>query len=474
MDPRSLPAIGRLLARRDVRALAARHGRAAVADALRVAVAEARATLASASPALAAPAAPEAEPPRDADAFVARAAALLGERGRGTLVPVLNATGVVLHTNVGRAPLAAEAREAAACAGSGYASVELDLATGGRGSRHAHAAARLARLTGADDALVANNAAAALTLALAALSAGGEVIVSRGELVEIGGAFRIPEIIEAGGARLREVGTTNRTRIGDYARALVAPAEQAAACAPRRLLLKVHRSNFAVVGFTEEASVAELSALARAQPSEVPLVFDLGSGLLVPGRTIGLPDEPDVPAAVRDGASVVVFSGDKLLGGPQAGVAVGRRDAIAAMRAHPLMRALRCGKLVLAALDATLSIYERSAALAEIPTLRAIAATRDEVRAKAERLRAAIGAGELVDTEGRVGGGAQPLRALPSAALRLPGDAEAIARALREGTPAVIGRIEEGALLLDPRAVEEGELEVLAARVRGAIGASRG
>jgi L-seryl-tRNA(Ser) seleniumtransferase len=242
----------------------------------------------------------------------------------------------------------------------------------------------------------------------------------------------------------------------------------------------VHRSNFAIVGFTEEATVAELAALGDGASPPAMLVVDLGSGLLVPGRSIGLPDEPDVAATVAGGASVVIFSGDKLLGGPQAGIAVGRRDAIAAMRAHPLMRALRCGKLVLAALDATLAIYERSAAREEIPTLRAIAASREEVRAKAERLRAAIGAGargdtvEIVETEGRVGGGAQPLRALPSAALRLPGDAEALARALREGTPAVIGRIEDGALLLDPRAIDEAELDVLAARVRGVLGARDG
>jgi L-seryl-tRNA(Ser) seleniumtransferase len=462
MDPRSLPAIGRLLARDDVRALAIRHGREAVTEALRAVVGEARSTRGA-----------EAEAPTP-DEVVARASAWLGARARGTLVPVLNATGVVLHTNVGRASLAASARAAAAREGAGYASIELDLDTGARGSRHVHAAARLARLTGAEDALVANNAAAALTLALAALAPGGEVIVSRGELVEIGGAFRIPEIVEAGGARLREVGTTNRTRVADYARALGVAGEGA------RLLLKVHRSNFAIVGFTEEATVAELAALGDGASPPAMLVVDLGSGLLVPGRSIGLPDEPDVAATVAGGASVVIFSGDKLLGGPQAGIAVGRRDAIAAMRAHPLMRALRCGKLVLAALDATLAIYERSAAREEIPTLRAIAASREEVRAKAERLRAAIGAGargdtvEIVETEGRVGGGAQPLRALPSAALRLPGDAEALARALREGTPAVIGRIEDGALLLDPRAIDEAELDVLAARVRGVLGARDG
>jgi L-seryl-tRNA(Ser) seleniumtransferase len=467
VDPRALPAIGKLIARPEVRALIDEHGRAAVVDALRAAVdaaRAARATLVDTS----------------AEDAVARARALLSARRRGSLVRVINASGVVLHTNVGRAPLAREARDAAASAGSGYASVELDLESGSRGSRHVHAAARLARLTGAEDALVANNAAAALMLALAALSRGGEVVVSRGELVEIGGAFRIPEIVEAGGARLREVGTTNRTRIADYARALSAPSAHSAHSAhsalagatdatdASRLLLKVHRSNFALVGFTEEASLEELAALAAATTPPPALVSDLGSGLLVPGSSVGLPDEPDVPSAVAAGCDVVIFSGDKLLGGPQAGLAVGRAAAIAAMRAHPLMRALRCGKLVLAALDATLALYERGVALTAVPALRSLTAPATEVQARAQRLCAMIAGGEVVATEARVGGGAQPLRTLASFAVRLEGDAISLAARLRGGDPAVLGRIESDALLLDLRAVDDDELEVLAARVRGA------
>lgn len=442
----TLPAIGRLLSRDDVRALIARFGRSPVADALRDVVAAARVA---------------GENIGEPD-VVSRASAMLEESARGTLVPAINATGVLLHTNLGRAPLGAEARAAIVRAGSGYSSLELDLDSGGRGSRHVHAAARLRRITGAEDALVANNAAAALLLALSALSSGGPVIVSRGELVEIGGAFRIPEIIETGGARLVEVGTTNRTREGDYRRAL-GNLEGAAT------LLKVHRSNFAIVGFTEETSVAELVALARTHDPPATVVFDLGSGLMVPGANVGLEDEPDVPSAVRDGADVVVFSGDKLLGGPQAGIAVGRKDAIARMRKHPLMRALRAGKLVLSALDATLAVYERGAAR-ELPTLAALTAKREDVAARAERLRVLVGEGNVVETVARVGGGSQPLATLASSALRLElDDPDRVAAQLRAGAPVVIGRIEEGALLLDVRAVAEEELELLATRVRGVL-----
>ncbi len=444
MDKRSaLPAIGRLITHAEVAPLIEQHGRGSVTDALREAVSRAR----------------EGQIAADERAVIADAKTSLERAARGTLVAAINATGVVLHTNLGRAPLGDEARRAITLEGSGYSSLELDLATGERGSRHVHAAARLRRLTGAEDALVANNAAAALLLALSALAPDTAVIVSRGELVEIGGAFRIPDIIQTGGARLVEVGTTNRTRIADYRRAL----EQQ----ERAVLLKVHRSNFAIVGFTEEASVAELVALGKERG--VRVVYDLGSGLLVDGASVGLHDEPNVPSAIRDGADVVVFSGDKLLGGPQAGLAVGRSGAIALMRKHPLMRALRGGKLVLAALDATLAVYERGAAL-RLPTLAAIAMPHAEVRARAERLRALIGCGEVVDTIARVGAGSQPLTTLPSAAVRLALDApNVVASRLRAGTPTIIGRIESGALLLDVRAVDERQLDTLAAAVRAAI-----
>jgi len=446
----ALPAIGRLITHGDVRGLIERHGRGPVTDALRDAVSRARAT----------------DVAVDEQQVIADATRTLDHVARGTLVSAINATGVVLHTNLGRAPLGEEARRAIVLEGSGYSSLELDLATGERGSRHVHAAARLRRLTGAEDALVANNAAAALLLALSALAPNVAVIVSRGELVEIGGAFRIPDIIATGGARLVEVGTTNRTRIADYARAL----EQH----ERAILLKVHRSNFAIVGFTEEASVAELVALGKSRDARV--VYDLGSGLLVDGPTVGLPDEPNVPSAIADGADVVVFSGDKLLGGPQAGLAVGRGDAIALMRKHPLMRALRGGKLVLAALDATLAVYERGPRDAlRLPTLAAIAAPHAEVRARAGKLHGLIGSGEVVDTVARVGAGSQPLATLPSAAVRLAVEGpNAVAERLRAGTPTIIGRIEGGALFLDLRAVADDEVETLARAVRAALTSQSG
>lgn len=452
MDPRAnLPAIGRLLAHPTVRLWIERHGKLAVTDALREAVARARG----------------GEVAPDEGNVLEATGTILDTAARGTLVSAINATGVILHTNLGRAPLAREARAAITVEGSGYSSLELDLETGERGSRHVHAAARLRRLTGAEDALVANNAAAALLLALSALAGASAVIVSRGELVEIGGAFRIPEIVETGGARLVEVGTTNRTRIDDYRRALDRLGDE------RAVLLKVHRSNFAIVGFTEEASVEDLAALGRSR--DVRVVYDLGSGLLVPGNTIGLPDEPDVPAAVAAGADVVVFSGDKLLGGPQAGLAVGRSDAITAMRRHPLMRAVRGGKLVLAALDATLSLYQQERALS-LPTLAAISAPIGVVKSRAVKLLDRIETtpsrrGEVVETVARVGAGAQPLASIPSAAVRIPlNDPNAVAARLREGDPAVIGRIEGGALFLDVRAVADEELDTLAERVRAALG----
>ena len=441
----SLPAIGRMLARADVRALVATAGKGTVTDALRAAVAEVRAAGAGA----------------DEAAIVAAAALKLAHAARGTLVPVINATGVILHTNLGRAPLCAEARDAIVRAGSGYSSLELDLSTGERGSRHDHAAARLRRLTGAEDALVVNNAAAALMLSLAALARGAAVIVSRGELVEIGGAFRIPDVVRSGGAVLVEVGTTNRTRASDYQTAL--------AHSPGGVLLKVHRSNFEIVGFTEQVEIEPMVRIARAIDPPALVVYDQGSGLLVPGRSIGLPGEPDVVSAIAAGADVVVFSGDKLLGGPQAGIAVGRRSAIAMMRAHPLMRALRGGKLVLAALDATLAVYERGAdAVRTLPVMKALVSDVEVVRARAERLSVRLG-GEVVDAVARVGGGAQPTAIIPSAAVRLPDvRPDALAAELRRGTPAVVGRIEDGALHLDLRTVDDDELDMLVTRVEEA------
>ena len=316
---------------------------------------------------------------------------------------MLNATGVIVHTNLGRAPLAEPALARAVESGRGYSNLELDLTTGTRGSRQDHVAALLRRLTGAEASLVVNNNAAALLLALAALADGREVVVSRGELIEIGDGFRIPEVLERSGARLVEVGTTNRTRAADY---------DAATGADTALLLRVHQSNFRLVGFAERPALRELAAVARRH--ELPLLDDLGSGALV-----DLGDEPTARAALEQGADLVCFSGDKLLGGPQAGVVLGRGDLIERLRRHPLHRALRIDKLGLAALEGTLLLYlDPARALREVPVLRMLHEDVRSVRSRAERLAGSVG-GEVEETVARVGGGALPLAELPSFACAL-------------------------------------------------------
>jgi L-seryl-tRNA(Ser) seleniumtransferase len=374
---------------------------------------------------------------------------------RPSLRRVLNATGVIIHTNLGRAPLAGAAAEAVAEAAGGYVSLELDLATGTRGHRDAHVAPLLAELTGAQDALAVNNGAAAVLLAVAALAGpGAAVVVSRGELVEIGGGFRIPDVIAQSGARLVEVGTTNRTRLEDYAAAL-AEHEHA-------VVLRVHQSNFRTVGFTERPAIEELCALGA------PVIDDVGSGALATGMPV-LADEPPVARSIAAGAALVCFSGDKLLGGPQAGLVLGRGDAVAACRRHPLMRALRLGRLPMAALAATLALYRDPArARREIPVLAMLDADPARLRRRAERLAAATG-GTVVEVVARVGGGALPLVDLPGPAVALtaPGvDPRPLEAALRAGDPPVLTRIHDGRLIADPRTLDDGELETVAAAVR--------
>ena len=366
-----------------------------------------------------------------------------------SLRPVLNATGVILHTNLGRAPLAEAALARVLAVAGGYSNLELDLVTGGRGSRQDHVAALVCELTGAEAALSVNNGAAALVLALAALAGGREVVVSRGQLVEIGDGFRIPEIVESAGARLREVGTTNRTRAADYTRAF-GPETGAVLC--------VHPSNYRVLGFTGAVGARELAQIAHG--ASLPLVFDVGSGALL--ETPELAGEPLARDALRDGCDLVCFSGDKLLGGPQAGILAGSADAIAACRRHPLARALRIDKLSLAALEATLRVYrDPDRARAELPVLRALLESAEDVRARADALAARIG-GTVVETVARVGGGALPLAELPSFGVRLAGDADALAERLREGDPAVLARVADGALVLDCRTLGDAG----AARIR--------
>jgi L-seryl-tRNA(Ser) seleniumtransferase len=363
----------------------------------------------------------------------------------------LNATGVIVHTNLGRAPLPEAALARALEVGRGYSNLEYDLTAGGRGSRQDHVAAILRRLTGAEAALVVNNNAAAVMLALAALAEGREVLVSRGELIEIGDGFRIPDVLARSGARLREVGTTNRTRAADYEHA-IGP--------ETAVLLRVHQSNFRVVGFTEQPTVQQLAAVARRH--ELPLVDDLGSGVLV-----HLEGEPSAKESLAAGADLVCFSGDKLLGGPQAGIIVGRADLVERLRRHPLQRALRADKLTLAALEGTLGLYlDPERAVRKVPVLRMLNEPAETVRARAERLAAAVG-GEVEETVARVGGGALPLAELPSVACAVE---ESLAEPLRTGEPPVVGVLRDGRLLLDCRTLTDAEAEEVAAAVADARG----
>jgi L-seryl-tRNA(Ser) seleniumtransferase len=359
---------------------------------------------------------------------------------------VINATGVIAHTNLGRAPLAAEALARVRDATAGYSNLEYDVAQGRRGSRQDHVAPLLRRLTGAEDALVVNNNAAAVMLALAALAEGREVLVSRGELIEIGDGFRIPDVLARSGARLREVGTTNRTRAADYERA-IGP--------DTALLLRVHQSNFRVVGFTEQPRVADLAAVAHAHG--LRLVDDLGSGALA---NVG--DEPTARESLASGADLVCFSGDKLLGGPQAGIAAGGAELVERLRHHPLQRALRADKLTLAALEGTLALHLE--APERIPVLRMLREDAETVRVRAQRLAELVG-GDVEETVARAGGGALPLAELPSHACAVE---EELAAQLRAADPPVVAVVRDGRTLLDCRTIADHEVDDVAAAVRAA------
>ena len=390
----------------------------------------------------------EIEAGRAPGSIVESVLAELGRVRSPSLRRVLNATGVLVHTNLGRAPLAASALERVVEVGGGYSNLEYDLERGVRGSRQDHLATLLGRLTGAEAALVVNNNAAAVLLALAALAEGREVVVSRGELVEIGDGFRIPDVLARSGARLVEVGTTNRTRAGDYERAIGADTA---------VLLRVHQSNFRVVGFSERPRLAELAQVARRH--DLPLVDDLGSGAL---SAIG--DEPTPAESLRAGADLVCFSGDKLLGGPQAGIVVGRAHLVERLRRHPLQRAMRADKLSLAALEGTLLSALDPATRDEVPVLRMLHEPLEAVRARAERLAAVLG-GEVEETVARVGGGALPLTELPSAACAVE---ETLAEPLRHGDPPVVAVVRDGRTLLDCRTLSDTEVDEVAAAVRAA------
>ena len=360
---------------------------------------------------------------------------------------VLNATGVILHTNLGRAPLSRESIRAAAAAAEGYSTLELDLADGKRGSRYGAVARLLRQLTGAEDAIAVNNNAGAMLLGLAAVAAGREVIVSRGEASEIGGGFRIPDVLAQSGARLVEVGTVNRTYAADYERAIT---EQTAA------LLVVHRSNFRVTGFTHEPLLADVAAVGAARG--VPVLHDLGSGALLDTAQFGIGHEPMPQESFAAGADLVFFSGDKLLGGPQAGLAAGRADLVAALRTHPLARALRADKLTLASLHRTLLHYVRGEAMEQVPVWRMIAASLEELSLRALAIAKGIGGcAVVVDGASTLGGGSLPTDELPARLVSIDassaGGPDELARRLRAGSPAVVARIEGERLLLDLRTV---------------------
>lgn len=397
--------------------------------------------------------------------LLARAGTLMTAAAVPGLRQAINATGIVLHTNLGRAPLAAAALEAVEAVSRGYSNLEFDLETGTRGTRTQGIEPLLSQLTGAEAGLAVNNAAAAVLLALSAIAGGGEVIVSRGELVEIGGGFRIPDVIRQGGAQLVEVGTTNKTRLADYRDAIT----------PRtRMLLKVHQSNYRIVGFTAEAGIAELSVLARERG--LVLMHDLGSGALIDLRRFGRPYEPTVRDAVAAGANLVAFSGDKLMGGPQAGILVGDAQAVAPLRRHPLLRALRLDKMSLAALEATLRLYrDPDAAIAAIPVLRMLAQDEATLSLRADRLRALLDdvvAASVESSTGHAGGGTLPDSVIPSRAVTVHSDAVAadlLAARLRRQVPAVVGRVAGGRLLLDMLAVRDIDIPVVASAVREAV-----
>jgi L-seryl-tRNA(Ser) seleniumtransferase len=455
---RDIPSIEQLRQRDSMRPLEAAYGRDAVLDALRAEAASMRERIAAG-----------AEPHDVARAIETAAAARLAFASRRSLRAVINATGVILHTNLGRAPLCAAAVARVGELASSYTNLEYDLVAGARGRRDVHAERLLCGLTGAAAAVVVNNNAGGTLLALAALAAGREVIISRGELVEIGGGFRVPDVMAQSGAILREVGTTNRTRVGDYGAAI---SDRTA------LILRVHPSNFRIEGFTERPSLDELIDLGRR--FRIPVAEDLGSGYLgVPASIDALGEEPDVRATLRAGADLVMFSGDKLLGGPQSGILAGTTEVMSRVRRHPLMRALRVDKMTYAALEATLEEYAAGRAETSVPVARMIATRTEDIRARAARLAGTLTAAgygaEVIDGYSTIGGGSAPGSALPTTLIAPTHpvlNASGLEAALRKQDPPVIGRIENDRFVLDVRTVLPGQDNLLAALLLAAMRAT--
>ena len=456
---RAIPSVEALLESGPITALGRDAPRAVIVAAVRETLAAARDAIRRG----------EGDTPPAREALAEQASRLARRKLTPSLRRVINATGIILHTNLGRAPLAEAALDAVAETARGYSNLEFDLDRGQRGSRSVHVEGLLREILGAPAALVVNNNAAAMLLALNTLASGREAVVSRGQLVEIGGSFRIPEILERAGATLREVGTTNKTKLRDYERAVGRNTG---------VLLRVHPSNFAIVGFSEEVSRADLVALARRK--RIPLLEDVGSGALLDLQRFGLPAEPLLRDALAEGVTVACASGDKLLGGPQAGILAGSRRVIDACRANPMARALRIDKLSLAALEATLRLYRDPDTLRDaLPTLRMLGEPAVAVRARARRVIHLLGAdraiktgAEVIACSAEVGGGSMPLARIPSFGVSLrspdrkPG---ALARALRLGAEPVLGRIESDRLILDMRTVARGEVPRLVASLVRAL-----
>ena len=454
---RHLPKVHALLESEHAQALMARMPRQVVLDEVRTELEDLRQRVLAG----------EATPPfSEADIFAAVAKRLHNKDLR-RLQRVINATGIVIHTNMGRAPMADAAVQAVLAVAGNYSNLELDLASGKRGGRGGQIEELLQRLTGSEAAIVVNNNAAAVLLALSTVAAGGEVLISRGELVEIGGGFRIPDVIAQSGGRLVEVGTTNKTRLSDYANAITADT---------KALLKVHASNYKIIGFTAEVSVSELAGLGRERG--LPVMNDLGSGALVDVSRFGLPPEPTVQETLKAGADIVTVSGDKLLGGPQCGMILGKSDLIGRMAANPLFRALRADKMTLAALEATLRLYLDEDRLAEmVPVLSMLSQTKEELTRRARRLRNALAKlpgldVTLADGVGYAGGGALPMVPLPTNLVQVkPHDlsVEQLAEALRRSHPPVMGMLADGCLALDVRTVRDDELALIVQAIKIAL-----
>ncbi len=462
-DLSTLPSVDRVLSDRRIVELTGRCDRTQLADLVRSAIDEYRQALLAGT---------EFDDDMSLlDVVVARVAELLTQALAPTLRPVINATGIILHTNLGRAPLAPEAVQGIVDTASRYSNLEVDLASGQRGHRHLLVEELLCQLTGAEAAAVVNNNAAAVLLALNALGMDREIIVSRGELVEIGGSFRLPDMMQRSGASMVEVGTTNRTHLSDYENAL---------CERTGLILSVHPSNYRVLGFTADVPLAELVTLGHRH--DVPVVLDLGAGALIDLQPWGLPAEPLVADSINTGADIVTFSGDKVLGGPQAGLIVGRRESVDTIRANPWMRALRCDKLAYAALEATLRLYLNRETLPEhLPVLTMMTATMDSLQQRAHKVSADLAdlvtrgwQIEVADSVAQAGSGSLPLEEIPSIAITiLPADISVaeLAGRLRQGVPAVVGYIRDDHLHLDMRTIAEHEVADLIGALRAAANA---